>query len=199
MVRWVHQHIVSLSTPCGEIAVTDEKGRRISFSVKENPYHPDHHLFYGTENEEVLNTDTNYLICIQTRDLTMGQPYQITLSGGQLHDGGSDEHTAAVSGTLNGYSIAIGAYDPNEEEKLRQACKHAEGSDRLSRKRIALPAQYDESRFIQYDVGMLENYAGFAFRLLGSSIEEIVFPVAWVRNKYPNLPEYEDAVELWTT
>lgn len=198
-MSWIYRHVDFLSTPCGEIMVTDENEKKIRFSVKENPYRPDYRLFYGTENEEVVNTNTNYLICIQACDLMIGHMYKICIKGGQLHFGSSDEHTAAVSGTLNGYSIAIGSYDPNDEEKLEQAYKYSEKQGFLARNMIIHPSQYDESQFVEYDVEMLENHSGFAFRLLDDSIQEIEFPVAWIKNEYENLLDYEEAVELWTT
>lgn len=66
----------------------------------------------------------------------------------------------------------------------------------------SIPAEfpgYDESGFIEYAVERLKDDSGFSFRLLDDSIPEIVFPVAWVKNKQEGLWEYEDAVELWTT
>ena len=194
---WIYRHIDFLSTPCGEITVTDEDGKRCVFSVKQNPYRPDWHLFCGTDGEEILNTDTNYLLCIQASDLVLGRTYKICLTGDPLHFGDSDEHTEAVSGTFNGYSIAIGAYDPNDDEKLDQASRYSkkQGFHGV----IVSLSQYDESRFVQYDVEMLENYSGFSFRLLENSVQEIKFPIAWVKNKHRNLPDYEAAVELWTT
>lgn len=198
-VPWIYRHIDSLLTPCGEINVTNEAGKRIRFSIKANPFDPDYHLFYGTEKEETLDTDTNYLLCIQTCDLSIGQVYKISLTGSRLSYGDSDEHTEAVSGTANGYSIAIGAYDPNDDEKQGQAYKRSKRSGFLSQGKIELPAKYDESKFVKYDVEMLEDHAGFSFRLLECSVEEIAFPVAWVKHKYKNLPDYEAAVEFWTT
>lgn len=120
-MSWVYEAIHSLWTPCGEIVVVDERQKRRRFSVKQNPYRPDYYLHRGTEREEILNTDTNYLLCIHTGDLILNRPYQIRLMGGPLHVGSSDEHTEAVSGTSHGYSMAIGAYDPNDEEKMQQA------------------------------------------------------------------------------
>ena len=100
-----------LPTPCGAIAVTDETGRRVSFSLRENPYSPVYSLFYGTIQEEALRPDANYLLCVPTSTLAIGHTYSIRLLGTPLHFGGSDEHTEAVTGTLCGYSIAIGAYE----------------------------------------------------------------------------------------
>ena len=196
---WIYRHISSLSTPCGEITVTDEKENKCRFSVKKNPYNPDYHLFYGTEKEEAFNTDTNYLICIHASDLIVGDMYKVCITGCQLHYGDSDEHTEAVSGTLNGYSIAIGSYDPNDEEKMAQAYEYSRKQGFLACNMIKCPPQYDESCFVQYDVEMLEDCSGFRFCLLENTIQEISFSVAWVKNKYENLLDYEDAVEFWTT
>lgn len=198
-MSWIYYHIDSLQTPCGEIAVIDENKRKCRFSVKKNPYHPDYYLFYGSKNEEALNTNTNYLICIETCDLTVGHMYKICITGSPLHYGASDEHTEAVSGTSNGYSIAIGAYDPNDNEKMEQSYKYSQKQGFFSRNKIIPFLQYEKSRFVQYDVEMLENCSGFSFRLLANSMQEIKFPVAWVKNKYENFLDYEAAVELWTT
>lgn len=198
-MSWIYRYIDLLQTPCGEIAVIDENEKRYRFSVKRNPYHPDCHLFYGTEHEEAFNTDTNYLLCIHTDDLELRRKYKICLTGSRLHFGDSDEHTEAVSGTSNGYSIAIGAYDPNDDEKMRQADDYSSSRGDTPRNMIMPPPQYDESCYVQYDVEMSEDYSGFSFRLLERSIQEIRFPVAWVKNEHEGLLEYEGAVELWTT
>ena len=194
---WIYRHITSLETPCGEIIVTNQNNQRCRFSIKKNPYCPDYHLFYGTIKEKTFNTDTNYLLCINTDDLKLKHIYKVYLSSGNLHFGDSDEHTEAVSGTLNGYSIAIGAYDPNDDEKMRQAEKYS--SENGFSGVIIPPPQYDESRFVEYDVEMLKDYSGFYFRLLDHSIQEIRFPIAWIKNEYEGQLEYEAAVELWTT
>ena len=196
-MSWVYHNIRSLPTPCGEITVRDENGEPCRFSVKKSLFCSDYTLYYGTEEEEAVNTDTNYHICIHTEDLAIGHVYKTSLTGCRLRFGDSDEHTQAVSGTSNGYSIAIGSYDPNDDEKLRQAYAH---SKKLGvRHRIVNPPQYDESRFVQYDVEMLEDYSGFWFRLIDRSIPEITFSVAWIENKYEDSLEYEAAVEFWTT
>lgn len=100
---------------------------------------------------------------------------------------------------MNGYSIAIGSYDPNDAEKMEQAYKYSKKQGFPAHNMIVPPSQYDESQFVEYDVEMLKDYSGFSFRLLENSIQEIKFPVAWIKNKYENLLDYEAAVELWTT
>ena len=41
-----------LPTPCGDIAITDAAGRRVPFSLRENPYCPVYSLFYGNTGED---------------------------------------------------------------------------------------------------------------------------------------------------
>ena len=192
---WIYERIDYLPTPCGKILITDERGQNRKFSVKPNTYNVDYELYSGTEDEIILKTDTNYSICINTADLELGHSYNIRLDGGRLHYGDSDERTVCVSGTYNGYSIAIGAYDPNEDEKLRQACGYSENR---GLKQIVYPPEYDESRLKEYNVEMPEDRSGFSFRLIDRSREWICFQVAWIKNDH-NTEEYEGAVELWTT
>lgn len=197
---WVYRDIDVLPTPCGEITVVDENNRRCRFSVRKNPYSPDYHMFYGTENEKPINTDTNYLLCVCADDLELKNTYRICLTGTALHYGDSDEHTEAVSGTANGYSIAIGAYDPNDDEKISQAYEYSSAQGYLAQKRLVPPSRYDESRFERYVVEMPEDHSGFSFRLLERSVKEIIFRVAWVKhNENAEYSEYEAAVEFWTT
>lgn len=180
-----------LPTPCGAIAVMDETGRRVPFSLRENPYNPVYSLFYGTRQEEALRPDANYLLCVPTSALTIGHTYSARLLGAPLHFGGSDEHTEAVSGTLRGYSIAIGAYDPNDEEKIRQAVQRLAAGEAVE--------PYDESSFTGYTLERLADFGGFSFRLLDRSMAEILFAVAYVQNGRAAPSEYEAAVEFWTT
>lgn len=196
---WIYKDIDSLHTPCGDITITDENGNKIKFSVKKNPFRPDYDLFYGTSRQEAVNTDTNFLICVEAGNLTLHHSYKLSLSGSHLHFGDSDEHTEAVSGTSDGYSIAIGAYDPNDDEKMSQAENYSERQGYLAQRIIMEPPKYDKSPFVQYDVEMLTDYSGFTFILLERTIDEIVFTAAWIENKTANSDEYEGAVEFWTT
>ncbi len=184
---WIYDKIEVLSTPCGNIAVTDERGHTIKFSVRKNPYSPD----CGG-----LNTDTNYELCISTSDLKFGRTYKIRVNAAELSYGTSDEHTECVSGTLNDYSIAIGAYDPNDDEKLFQAEEYTKrkGYEGM----IVDPPEFNKSCFKKYDVQMLDDHSGFSFQLIDRSSELIVFLAAWIKNV--SAPEdCEGEVEIWTT
>lgn len=129
--------------------------------------------------------------CSVSPPVTIGHTYTVRLLGTPLHFGGSDAHTEAVSGTLCGYSIATGAYDPNDEEKIRQAVR------RLAAGEAAEPC--DESGFTGYTLERLADCGGFSFRLLDRSMAEILFAVAYVENGRAAPSEYEAAVEFWTT
>lgn len=184
---WIYDKIEILSTPCGNISITDERGHRVKFSVRKNPYSPD----CGG-----LNTDTNYELCVSTADLELGNTYKICVKGAELSYGSSDEHTECVSGTSNGCSIAMGAYDPNDEAKLRQAAEYSK--KRGYEGMIVDPPEFDKSCFKKCDVQMLDDFSGFSFQLIDRSNAWIVFPAAWIKN-VSDSEECEDAVEIWTT
>ena len=177
--------------------MVDGQGRKCRFSVEKNPYQADYRLFCGTGRERVLHTETNFLLRVPASELRLGEPCRVRLTGTRLGFGGSDEHTEAVSGSANGYSIALGAYDPNDDEKQRQAYVYSQQQGLLARRVILPPPQYDKSRFVRYEVDMLKDCSGFCFRLLEET--EVCFPVAWVACEPEYREEYEAAVEFWTT
>ncbi len=185
------EDIDRLITPCGEVVVTDEKGERVLFSVRRYGFAP-YRIFVGTPDEQVIEPIANYEICIDSRRLRLGERYRIRMSGIRLEFGGADERTIGVVGTANGYSLGLGAYDPNDEEKMDQDIAASE--DRLL---------YDKSRFVQYDLEMLPDFSGFSFELLDRSVAELRFPVAWIGNPRPENARfrdaYEGAVNCWTT
>ena len=124
-LRRVKPCIDSLATPCGCICIVDAAGNKAPFSLRENPYRPACHYNDADGVEREPQTDTNHLIMVGPALLRRGETYRITLSEKILALGNSDERTICVSGMANGYSIAIGAYDPNEEEKMRQAERYS--------------------------------------------------------------------------
>lgn len=195
---WMYQNIDCLPTPCGEVVVLDERGQKVPFSLRNNPYNPVYTLFRGTERAVPVQQDTNYLLCLNTNRLLPGMRYRVCLLGMALHPGDSDEHTVSLSGTVAGYSIAIGAYDPNDEEKVRQDMLYTKSLGYKEPCAILPAPQYDESRCRGYMLEQLPDH--FAFRLLDQSIKEISFPIAWLRHEYEEAAaDYLDAVELWVT
>lgn len=186
-----------LPTPCGEITVTDNKGSRIPFTLQKSIIDTDYHVFEHTQNEKAVHIEHAYLLTIDIDHLQKEILYQIRLNGAKLRYGYSDESTECISGSSNGYSIAIGAFDPNDDEKVAQAFSYSKAQGITYA--IVPPPEYDESKFSQYDVEMLEDFSGFWFRLIDTQHPIIQFPVAWIKNEPGAEIEYEWVVECWTT
>ena len=188
-----------LSTPCGEILIVDEYENRIPFSLRKNTFDVPYE-FESVLGETIsASTETNYEMVIKTSSLRRGMMYRIFLRGTALHFGDSDERTECVSGCSNGYCIAIGAYSPNDDEKLSQAYAYSENKGYLNNKIIQMPPEFDESKFIEYDVVMLDDKSGFCFHLIDEQSSEITFLVAWIKCKTGDETDYESAVQFWTT
>lgn len=188
--------MTKLTTPCGEITITDANGNLLEFELQDNLFRCDYSYEDDTGNLILLNTPTNYAIVIPISALDNHSEYRISLAGCKMHYGCSDEHTECVSGRSNGFCIAIGAYDINDDEKISQmeAYWHAKGYYGY----IQALSQYDERSFHCYDVEMLDDYSGFRFHLIDRCAPKIEFTVAWM--KITGDPDYcEDAVEFWTT
>lgn len=198
-LREVKPCIDSLATPCGRICIVDAAGNKVPFSLLENPYRPACHYADADGVERELQTDTNYLIAVDPALLRRGETYRITLPGKILAWGDSDERTVCVSGMANGYSIALGAYDPNEEEKMRQAEQYSQEIGAWERHVIIEPPTWEERNFVRYDVAMLEDESGFRFHRIDDDSREITFPVAWIKNIPGAEIDCQAAVELWTT
>ena len=198
MDQIIYKRIYALKTPIGTITVCNkEKG--IPFDVVKNTYDVAYEV-YDRQWEHVLyeiQTDTNYGIEIFCADLEIGTWYELFFDGGKLKYGGGDEHTTAIVGSFAGYSIAIGAFDPNDDEKMIQSYMHSK--EKGYRDFIAPPSFYDESKFCRYDVEISDNMKGYRFKLLDKSDEKIVFLVAWIKNEMMDPDNAEAAVEFWVT
>lgn len=116
-----------------------------------------------------------------------------------MNYGDSDERTECVSGCSNGYCIALGCYSPNDDEKMKQAYDYSEKKGVLKYKFIEMPPKYDESKFIGYDVEMMDDCSGFQFHMITNHFSEITFTVAWIKSEPGYEDEYEGAVQFWTT
>lgn len=188
-----------LKTPCGDVFVTDENNAFIPFSIQKNSFDCPYEFESMSGMLETIMTDTNYSLVIDGTLLKHGIHYRIFLSGAILDYGDSDEGTECVSGCSNGYCIAIGAYSPNDNEKMDQAYAYSKKMGFLEHRFIQAPPKYDESKFIKYDIEMLEDNSGFSFHLIDDDCSEIVFKIAWIRSKPGDELHYEGAVQFWTT
>ncbi|PWM59533.1 MAG: hypothetical protein DBX91_06080 [Subdoligranulum variabile] len=191
--------IDSLETPCGTICIMDEAGGKLPFSLRENPYRPDYCYAEVKGIEREIQTKTNYLIVVDPTSLRYGETYRIALTGTPLAWGDSDERRVCVSGIANGYSIALGAYDPNEKEKLRQGYGHSKEAGTQTRQAALGALVFEKEDFVRYDIEMLDDASGFRFRRIDDDRREITFPVAWVKNVSGEEEKCQSAVEFWTT
>lgn len=183
----IYQNTYELATPVGTVEILGD-GRRIPFSVEKNGFdHP-----YGE-----LHTETNYALFVDVDQLTVGAQYQIRFSGGALAYCDSDENTEAMAVTIDGWSVGIGAFHPNEREEAAQAWEYSRktGKD----KNTAAPFCPDESRLNGYTVRVSDDRRGFTFKLLDKSRLRVRFLVAWIRNETPDPRKYEEALGFWLT
>lgn len=194
----MEENLKKLVTPCGIVTIADKSNNCIPFTVRKNQFdHP--YEFKDAQGKMVkLSTNTNYELVIKTSDLAKGIEYRIMLKGAQLEYGDADEYVECISGCLNGYCIAIGAWLPNDDEKLRQAEEYSEKMGFLKYNSIVEPPQYDTSRFKEYDVEMSDDRSGYSFYLIDDTISEISFSIAWIKSNGVDDLEYESAVEYWT-
>lgn len=188
-----------LKTPCGDILVVDENNTYIPFHIRKNTFDCSYDFENAAGKTEVINTDTNYSLVIETASLKYGTYYRIYMPDTKLEYGDSDERTECVSGCINGYCIAIGAYSPNDDEKMEQAYDYSEKMGYLKQRFIQDPPSFDESKFTKYDVEMLNDKSGFLFHLIDDKCSEIVFKVAWISSQVGEEIHYEGAVQFWTT
>ena len=131
--------------------------------------------------------------------LKLRKEYRIVLEGIVLEYGGSDERTVCISGNANGYCIALGSYLPNDDERMEQAYEYSKKMGYLEHRVIQEPPEFDETKFIQYDADLLDDYSGFRFHLLDFSRKEILFPIAWIKSEPGYEEDFQGAVEFWTT
>jgi len=180
--------LLCLPTPCGTITVTGGRYGSVPFAVRKNGFDPVYESYTG----RLHHTEHNYVLCVDCSRLEKGSVYTIALTGAELSVGGGDECTQCLRGTMGDYSIAIGAVDCNQWRKNEQLLAMAR------EKGVSLPPSsppvYDRSEFVRYDVERLEDCSGFRFELLDDGCDEIIFPVAWIKNEHG---EGEEAAEFW--
>lgn len=197
-MNFIFKDIDKLITPIGSIIVTCE-GSPITFSVERNSFYVPYEIYSDNHHTvtDILQTEANYDIVISTAALEIGKTYEIRFDGGTLNTNCGDEHTLSLTGTFNGYSIGLGAYNPNDNEELEQAYQYSEKNGCLKKHVIQMPPQFDESRFINYALKILDDMTGYSFKLIDKSAEYIYFKAACIRNGYLDALYYEDALDFW--
>lgn len=193
------KQIDALETPCGTVFIMDEDGTRIPFSLRKNTFDCEYDFESSTGETRTINTESNYDIVVDTSILKLNSEYRIVLECTTLEYGSSDERSVCISGKMNGFCVALGCHLPNDDEKMDQAYEYSRKMGFLEQRVIQDPPEFDESKFIQYDADILEDYSGFRFHLIDYTRKEILFPIAWIESDADDELHYQSAVEFWTT
>lgn len=200
MGEYVFCNITELASPVGIFTVKYQE-KRIPFSIKKNNFDIPVEV-YDSENRNVvamLQTETNYALIIDFSNLEIGITYKISFSCGNLKRFDSDEHTEALTTTINGYSVGIGMYNPNDDEEIEQSICYSKQRGFYTQKMIIEPPSYDETKFRGYTIKQAEDKTGYYFKVLDNTLDKITFLVAWIENKSLSANKYEDALSFWLT
>ena len=199
-MNFIYKGIDALQTPVGCFTVSNGN-ERIRFSVARNCYDMPYGVYDHASQTVIgkIHTDTNYHILIDTSKLNIGTTYTVAFSSGIWGYCDSDEHTACYSTIIGNWAVGIGAYDPNDEEKLDQALKYSEKTGLLKKNRIIeYPDQFDESLFTSHTIEFSPDLRGFEFKILDKSLAEISFEVAWIQIKDDYASDfYISALGFW--
>lgn len=195
--EYIYQDITELKTPVGSFRVFSNEDN-IPFSVEKNGFDLPSGIY--DENNNVIgtiHTETNYSIVIPASRLELGKEYTISFDKGNWEYCDSDEHTICFNTVIDEWAVGIGAYDPNDQEKDRQAWEYSEQMGFLKQNFIQEPPEYDETDFIRYTTEALDECNGFKFKLFDYTADKIYFDVAWIKiEEYPTI-EYEGALGFW--
>ena len=166
-----------LSTPVGSFIVVSDSGEPIMFSV--------------------VQDERSYGVVIDSRKLEIGKIYKIFFTFGNWKFCDLNEHTTCYNTVINDWVVGIGAYDPNDEEKLEQAIEYSKQKGYLEQKFIVYPSKYDEVKFSKYTVDVLEECNGYSFRVFDYSFDNIRFEVAWIQVGELDVDECEEMLGVW--
>ncbi len=199
MSDYVYKDITMLETPIGDIAVTCGRNL-IPFSVSHNLFNVPYDIYDDVGNIiDTIQTDTNYTIEIDVNNLNVGEWCGIYLLAIEMDYCASDERTIAYSITKDGWTVGIGAYNPNEDDEDEQAWNYSREKGYLEKNFVMPPPVYDETNMNRYRIEVSDDKQGFIFKLLDKNFEKICFDVAWIRHKKYESVDYEDAIGFWLT
>ncbi|MDE6501418.1 MAG: hypothetical protein K2L10_04990 [Ruminococcus sp.] len=185
-MEYIFYNIKDLITPVGNFSVYYED-KKIPFSVIRNNFD----IPYGE-----INISDTYYILISTSDLEIGSVYRVVFSCGEWEFEASDEHTYCYCSVIENWAVGIGAYDPNDDEKIAQIFQYSKLN---SFNTLRCPDKYDESKFISHIIEPLPENNGYSFRMLDKSQEDIQFPVAWIEINEYSAETYKNALGFWLT
>ena len=190
-----------LHTPCGILRCCDQENNSIPFSSSPPEREYDTAVYDEIKSDWVkVIPEYQATISVATEGLEVGKTYTLRLYGEyEYHFGASDENAVANIITCNGYSLSLGAYDPNDEAKDRQWVPVYKDGVRVGARP---PEEYDTSEFRGYVLSILPDWSGYSFRLSDYSLQEVIFRIAWIKHDdelVAEISDYENAVTLITT
>lgn len=198
MSEYLFYNITELKSPVGVFSIKGG-GKTVRFSVRKNTFDVPYEVCENEKSVLTLSSENNYILEIDIDALEAGNTYKICFSAGGMKYCASDEHTEALSVTLNGRTVGLGMYDPNDEEKLRQAFAYSKQTGCYRQGKIAAPPSYDESKFCGYLIEPSDDGSGYLFKVLDDATAKICFSAAWIENGNIPAQECESAIGFWLT
>lgn len=198
-MEYIFSDIEDLITPVGKFSIYSSN-KKIPFSVIRNNFKVPYSVYDENNNiiDEIDISDM-YNILINTSVLEIGSAYKVVFSGGKWEFEDSDEHTNCYCSVIGNWAVGIGAYDPNDDEKISQIWYYSKVNGFLEQNILKSPDKYDESKFISHIIEPLPENNGYSFRMLDKSWEYVDFPVAWIEIKEYSAETYKNALGFWLT
>jgi len=191
--------VLELNTPVGFITV-ECFGKKVPFDIVNGAFSSEYNI-YNESNANIvahITAEANYQIRICRSTLKKGAQYTVRFHNGQFQYNGGDEHTISLTGTFGEYALGIGAYDPNDDEKMRQSLNYSDKKGYLAKGIIFDAKSYDTSDFTDYHLDVLDDMSGFTFATIDNgTCNYIYFPTAWIRTGKYDVATYESAVDFW--
>ena len=187
--------LMEFQTPCGILRCFNSDKNSIPFEIKpvDRVYKTIVYDEIQSDWIEVSNICQN--ICIPANSLKIGENYTCRLCGNHKYCFGvSDENSISNVVTSDGFSLSLGAYDPNNCEKDRQCIPIYDGNVKIGWKP---PEHYNISAFRGYLLSVLPDWSGFSFKILDYSLLEVLLKIAWIKhneNLMTEIFDYENAV-----
>lgn len=190
-----------LQTPCGVLKCSDQSNNTIQFSSIQIEKQYATAVYDEIISDWVqVEPEHQSTITIHTSALNVEEIYILRLYGDYEYQyGASDENAIANVISHNGYSLSLGAFDPNDAEKDRQCVPVYNGSVRIG---LKPPEHYDISKFQGYLLSVLPDWSGYSFKIIDHSLSEVLFRIAWIKHNdelVAEIDHYENAVTLITT
>ena len=189
-----------LQTPCGILRCFDPNKNIIPFEIKpiDKIYKTAVYDEIQSDWVEVAHVCQN--ICIPAGSLKISENYTCRLCGNYKYSyGDTDENAIANVITSGGFSLSLGAYDPNDNGRSKQMVPVYDGGVKIG---LKPPEHYDTSEFHGYLLSALPDWSGFSFKMLDHSLPEILFRIACIKHNedlVTEISDYENAVTLITT